>query len=289
MAPFFYKDNMNIKEINGFTLQQTAKDVWAIDEFGIDIMYLIIGSEKALLLDTGIGIGDVGAVVREMTEKPLYVVNSHHHYDHAGGNGHFEKVFAHKNAVPVIQEQNNAEYRKAFFLQQEARTEYNHKASLRAYVEETGEYELEGIEEGEVFDLGDRRLEVIFTPGHTKDCICLLDRENKILFSADTIVSTPTLMLDAFSDTMDIYLKSLKKLQALREHYELIFPGHYIRPIGERYIEDMIQCVQKLLGNPMAGTKDECGMAQGQAYFFQYGLASVVYTPDRICEGTELR
>ena len=45
----FYEDNMNIKKINGFTLQQVSRDVWAIDEFGIDIMYLIIGTERALL------------------------------------------------------------------------------------------------------------------------------------------------------------------------------------------------------------------------------------------------
>ena len=50
----FYEDNMNIKKINGFTLQQVSRDVWAIDEFGIDIMYLIIGTERALLIDTGI-------------------------------------------------------------------------------------------------------------------------------------------------------------------------------------------------------------------------------------------
>lgn len=281
MAPFFYKDNMNIREINGFVIQQTAKDVWAIDEFGIDIMYLILGKEKALLFDTGIGIGDIRAVVREMTEKPVITVNSHHHYDHAGGNGHFDRVFAHKNAVPVIREQNRTEYRKEFFLQQEARPEYNHRASLQAYMEETAEYELEGIEEGEVFDLGGRKLEVLFTPGHTKDCICLLDRDNKLLFSADTIVSTPTLMLDVFSDTMEVYLESLKKLQSLKKHYELIFPGHYIRPIGERYIEDMITCVRKIMENPLAGEKDACGMTQSQVYFFQYGLASVLYTLDR--------
>ena len=47
----FYEDNMNIKKINGFTLQQVSRDVWAIDEFGIDIMYLIIGTERALLID----------------------------------------------------------------------------------------------------------------------------------------------------------------------------------------------------------------------------------------------
>ena len=278
MAPVFYKDNMNLKEINGFTLQQTAKDVWAIDEFGIDIMYLVIGSKKALLFDTGIGIGNIHAVVRELTDKPLFVVNSHHHYDHAGGNGHFETVYAHKNAIPVLQKQYNAAYRKAFFLQQEARAEYNHKASLRAYMEQILPYSLKGLEEGYTFDLGDRKLEVVFTPGHTKDCICLLDRDNRLLFSADTIVSTPTLMLAEYSDTMDTYLQSLLKLQSLKQHYELIFPGHYLRPIGARCLEDMIQCVQHIQNNPLAGQKDACALSKSQVYFYQYGLASVLYT-----------
>lgn len=93
----FYEDNMNIKKINGFTLQQVSRDVWAIDEFGIDIMYLIIGTERALLIDTGIGIGNIRSVVETMTHLPYDVVNTHHHYDHVGGNGRFSMVYAHKS------------------------------------------------------------------------------------------------------------------------------------------------------------------------------------------------
>lgn len=282
MARFFYKDNMNVRKINGFTLQLVAKNVWAIDEFGIDIMYLILGEKKALLFDTGMGIGDIKAVVREITKLPLFVVNSHHHYDHVGGNGRFKKVFTHKIAIPVIEEQNNPEYRRTFLLSQEERTEYNHEASLREYLSENMEFEIEGIEEGHTFDLGDRKLEVLFTPGHTKDSICLLDRKNKILFSADTIVSTPTLMLDSFSDTMGRYLQSLEKLKKHKAEYELIFPGHYIRPIGEKYVEDMIECVKQILKNPQIGVEDACSMAKNQVYFFQRGEASVLYTLDRV-------
>ena len=97
----FYEDNMNIKKINGFTLQQVSRDVWAIDEFGIDIMYLIIGTERALLIDTGIGIGNIRSVVETMTHLPYDVVNTHHHYDHVGGNGRFSMVYAHKKAIPA--------------------------------------------------------------------------------------------------------------------------------------------------------------------------------------------
>ena len=80
-------DNMNIRKINGFTVQLVADGVYAIDEFGIALMYLIIGKTQALLLDTGVGAGNVHAVVKELTDLPCLVVNSHHHYDHAGGNG----------------------------------------------------------------------------------------------------------------------------------------------------------------------------------------------------------
>lgn len=281
MPDAFYQDNMNIKRIGGYTLQQVAKDVWAIDEFGIDIMYLILGSEKGLLLDTGIGAGNIAAVVKEMTDLPIIVVNSHHHYDHAGGNGQFEVVYAHEKAIDTIMKQNNMDMRKDFFASQEARSEYNHEGCLKTFINRISNYELKSFVEGHIFDLGDRKLETIFTPGHTKDSICLLDRVNKLLFSADTIVSTPTLILDTFSDTLRTYQNSLKKLKELRDGYELIFPGHYLRPIGERYIEDMIECVQNILMNPHVGKEDECHMAKSQVYFYQYKLASVLYTIDR--------
>ena len=279
----FYQDNMNLKHINGFTLQQVSKDVWAIDEFGIDIMYLIIGTERALLIDTGIGIGNIRAVVETMTDLPYDVVNTHHHYDHVGGNGHFSLVYAHKKAIPVIEEQNNPETRLEFFLSQEARTEYNHEASLRFDAKNMGAFELEGIEEGFVFHLGNRDLEVLDTPGHTRDGICLLDRTYRLLFSGDTIVSTPTLMFDTFSDTMSTYLESLKKLYQLKNTYELIFPGHYIRPIGSIYIEDQIACIQEIMEKHLLGEKQESNMTKGEVYFYQKGLASVLYTEDRIC------
>ena len=46
-------DNMNIRKINGFTVQLVADGVYAIDEFGIALMYLIIGKTQALLLEIG--------------------------------------------------------------------------------------------------------------------------------------------------------------------------------------------------------------------------------------------
>lgn len=277
-----YADNMNIRRMNGFSLQMVAPDVWAIDEFGIDIMYLVIGSSRALLIDTGIGVGNIRAVVETVTNLPYDVINTHHHYDHAGGNGHFSSVFAQKEAIAVIQEQNTAEMRKAFFVSQKERAEYNDEASLSYDSRPLGEFEMKEAAEGDLFCLGGRTLEVIETPGHTRDGICLLDRENRLLFSGDTIVSTPTLMFDTFSDTMSSYLASLHRLWNRRSAFELIFPGHYLRPIGAIYIEHMIACIEDILSGHIMGEQESSTMTDKTVYRYQKGLASVLYTQDRV-------
>lgn len=282
MKKYWYKDNLNIRKIDGFTLQLVAEDVWAIDEFGIDIMYLILGRERALLFDTGVGLGNVHAVVKEITDLPVYVVNSHHHYDHVGGNCNFSRVYAHKNAISVIRAQNNLSFREQFIMSQAKRQEYNGGASVKASLKQNGQFELEPVEEGRKFCLGERQLEVIFTPGHTKDSICLLDEDNQQLFSADTVVSTPVLMLDSFSDTIESYYHSIIKLSELCGKYDLIFPGHYLRPIGTKYVCEMKECLEVIMSNPGIGQKSECDMTKSKVYLYKHKNASVMYTLDRI-------
>jgi len=268
--------------IDGFIVQQVADSVWAIDEFGIDLMYLIIGTEKAMLLDTGIGLGKVSDVVKKMTDLPLIVVNSHHHYDHAGGNAQFKRVYAHKKAIKTIQEQNSLQMRKSFFESQKNRREYSGCPTYDEDIKRIGTFELVPIEEGYIFDLGDIQLETIFTPGHTEDAICLLDRKNKILFSADTLVSTPTLVFDYYSPTLSVYQKSLQKLWNLKDQFELIFPGHYLKPIGKVYLRDMIQCVEDIQSRKAVGKHREMGANEREGLYYRYGHASIIYNEDRI-------
>lgn len=277
-----YKDNTNIEVIDGFIVQQVSNDVWAIDEFGIDLMYLIIGEERALLLDTGLGLGNIRKVVESLTKLPIIVVNSHHHYDHVGGNNRFEQIYAYKEAIPVILEQNTAEYRKSFFESQAKRREYSGCDTFEEDIIRVGKFELIAIEEGYVFDLGNRKLEVLFTPGHTKDCICLLDRENRLLFSADTLVSTPTLLFDHYSADLGIYQQSLKKLWDYRGEYELIFPGHFLRPIGTIYLENMMTCVEHIMENNQIGVRRDISDTGCLGYYYKYKRASVIYGPNKI-------
>ena len=77
---------------------------WAIDDHGIDVMYLLTGSEHALLIDTGMGIGDLAGLVKTLTDLPVWVVNTHGHVDHVSGNGQFRQVHISTEDLDAIKE-----------------------------------------------------------------------------------------------------------------------------------------------------------------------------------------
>lgn len=124
---------------------------------------------------------------------------------------------------------------------------------------------------------------MIETFGHTRDGICLLDSENRLLFSGDSVVSTPTLIMDRCkSDTMEHYAKALKHLEGREAEFDLIFPGHYVHPIPKTYLKELIVCAEKILENPLYGTPEKNHMTDQIAYRAFYKKASILYTMDRV-------
>ena len=83
-----------------FTVREVAKDVWQINDGGPNI-YLIIGHDSALVVDTGNGAADLAGQIIKMTDKPLIVLNTHGHGDHTGANYQFEKVYVHEADLEV--------------------------------------------------------------------------------------------------------------------------------------------------------------------------------------------
>jgi glyoxylase-like metal-dependent hydrolase (beta-lactamase superfamily II) len=150
------------------------------------ISFLILGRDRGLLWDTGMGIGDIRALAEELTNLPLTVLNSHTHFDHMGSNWRFDRVgvFAHpvalKRAAGGLPREQVAEHMTA--------EQFARPLPPGFFPDQ---YEIRGVpvtpvREGELFDLGGRTLEVLHTPGHSPDSIMLLDRDNSILFTGDT-------------------------------------------------------------------------------------------------------
>jgi len=90
-----------------FDVIALPRDVYAIAEPGHwqhVISYLISGAGKSVLFDTGMGISDISAVVKKLTDTEIMVVNSHVHFDHIGDDWRFPEiyVFADEHAVDVL-------------------------------------------------------------------------------------------------------------------------------------------------------------------------------------------
>jgi glyoxylase-like metal-dependent hydrolase (beta-lactamase superfamily II) len=91
------------------------------------------------------------------------------------------------------------------------------------------------IAEGDVIDVGGRRLEILETPGHAPDSICLIDRENRILFTGDTFYLAPLYTHVDGSDFED-YAKSAARLAGLAGDIDIVVTSHNVPIVDSSYM-----------------------------------------------------
>lgn len=209
------------------------------------ISYLIVGSERALLFDTGLGIGDMSQVVAEVTKLDPIVVNSHTHYDHVGGNHHFDDVYGTDTEYTRSHAGGQghgdvAEFVGEGWIWKETPTGFE----TEDYVSQPFTI-TKTIEDGEVIDLGDRRLDVILTPGHAPDSLCLLDRENRLLFTGDTFYPA-TLYAHLEGSSFPDYRKSAERLAALAGDVDHLLPAHNEPLVAADYLIRMREAFETI-------------------------------------------
>jgi glyoxylase-like metal-dependent hydrolase (beta-lactamase superfamily II) len=171
-----------------FEVYSVAPGVFAIYEphqSQETIGYLITGQQKALLFDTGMGIGDIKKVTSELTKLPIVVLNSHTHHDHVGGNWQFDTIYGMDTNFTRANARGSRDAAQAEVAPSELCGDLPAGFDKQKY--ETKPWKITAYKHGgDRLDLGDRILEVIATPGHTPDSISLLDREHGLLFTGDT-------------------------------------------------------------------------------------------------------
>ncbi len=217
-------------ESDWFDVYQIVPGVRAIHEPGhweSVISYLIEGSTRSVLFDTGLGIATIKAVTDHFTEKPITVVSSHSHYDHAGGNHLYADIWAHVDDFTRENARGLPNEIAREFVPEESFTrepppEFDRSTySIKPWVvtRELGD--------GEIIDLGDRSLEVIYSPGHASDSICLIDRANRLLFTGDTFNEGPIYAQLDESNLRDFH-RSTTRLAALQGDVDWLFPAHSV-------------------------------------------------------------
>lgn len=203
-------------------VSEIAPDTYAINEFGLAAMYLAVGSERALLIDTGCGLTDLPALVRRFTDKPLDVMLTHCHPDHAGGIGWFDRIYLHPDDFPAVRELDADEIRgyNRMLGEQGSFQVYEYDPDAVHPLEPLPE--LIPLTDGFVFDLGGRTLEVIGTPGHTPGSVCLLDAKNRILFSGDAC----NVNLGLSSRSLQSAAAYFDRLLRLQDRFDQNWNGH---------------------------------------------------------------
>lgn len=224
-----------------FEVYLVADGVYAIYEpgqFEEVISYLIVGADRALLFDTGLGIGDIVAVVGALTSLDVIVVNSHSHYDHIGGNHAFDEVLAVDSAFTRSRSAGSKPDAVAGFISPDwvwkelpegfNRSEYRSRAWTIDSI----------VNDGDVIDLGGRRIEVLLTPGHAPDSLCLIDREQRLLFTGDTFYLAPLYTHLEGSD-FERYAETATRLAALADDVDKLLTAHNVPIVDSAYLTEL--------------------------------------------------
>jgi hydroxyacylglutathione hydrolase len=223
-----------------FTHKEIGRGIWVISDHDQDKIYVVEGEERALVVDTGLGYQNVKLYVETITSKPLVVVNSHAHPDHAGGNHVFDQVHIHRDELETLNYYTSEPVMLDTFMRFVKRKMPDHlrdkNKTLPALIT---------IDEGFQFDLGNRILDVIHIPGHSPGSIALYDRQSASLFTGD--MANPHLWMQIkYAGSMEEWLQSINKLRTYRYPVQQLLPGHG-DPLAPSHLDVLHTAAEKLL------------------------------------------
>ncbi len=263
-----------------------AGDVW---------MYLLIGPEKAMLIDTGFGLGNLKGLVDEITGgMPLVVVNTHTGPDHVLGNFHFDTVYCHEYEVENIRNKCCPEAFDYLF------DEDGNNIWLqfdREDLPKYREFELIGVPDGHVINLGgDYDVEFVWTAGHAAGHAMFLDKKGRSLFAGDDICSDvigcgggprPGSAYNQYRN-LTSYRDALKKLVRRLDEFDYIFPGHFMVNLENSLLVDVLDTLNAIISDPAGyDYKEEHEMGNGspktvRMYKFVKGFGTIAYTENGV-------
>lgn len=231
-----------------FEIYRIRPGVFAIYEpkqFEEVISYLILGEKRALLFDTGLGVGRISATVARLTPLPVTVINSHTHFDHVGGNAEFQEIW--NRDLPYTRQNMRGEsnvYSRDALAPERLCGALPTGTSSKSYSIRPWR-STHTLQDGERVNLGGRELKVIFTPGHTPDSLALLDRKNGLLFTGDSFYPGPIYLLVPETD-FAAYARSVQRLATLEAQIKLLLPAHNL-PVAEPfYLKRLADAVQQV-------------------------------------------
>jgi glyoxylase-like metal-dependent hydrolase (beta-lactamase superfamily II) len=231
-----------------FTVEEIDSTTFAISEYGHwekVHSFLLIGSEKAALIDTGLGIDNMKRITDQLTDLPIVVITTHVHADHIGSHGEYDTILVHEAEegwlIHGIKGLSIDQIRKDIGRDITKPTPKSFNPST--YTPYTGK-PTALLSDGDLIDLGDRLLTIFHTPGHSPGHICILDNDRDYLFTGDLLYTgTP---IYAFYPTTDpeALINSLERISYLQ--VEQVFGSHNELGSDPTILLDVQELVQDL-------------------------------------------
>ena len=221
-----------------FTVEKIDGGTFAISEYKHreeTHCYLLCGGDRACLIDTGLGVSNIKKVTDSLTLLPVAVLTTHAHWDHIGGHKYYKNIAVHENerdwlaaAFPLSLEAVKAELTKS-------PCDFPPEFRLEDYRVYRGAPDTV-LRDGDVIDLGGRRVRVIHTPGHSPGHCCFYDETAGYLFSGDLLYLG---CIDAYYQTTEPALLP-GSVKRLREYsIKRILPGHHGLDVPLSIVERM--------------------------------------------------
>lgn len=218
--------------------------------------YLVKGDQEAVLLDTGVGCGNLSQCVRDLTELPIKVLITHGHVDHAMGAGAFENVWISPLDKEVYEEHSQTEMRLGYI---QGTTQFGGALDAVTVTADMLEpvkpfTQFHELHPGDTFDLGGVTIEILEGAGHTPGCVTVLIPELEILLLGDAC-NPFTYLFDDTCSTVAEYREMLIRLKvAVEGRYNRVLLCH--GPDGQG-TNDLIDGVIGVCDDILRGEKDD--------------------------------
>lgn len=230
-----------------FTINEIDKDTYVISEYHHweeTHCYLLNGTKRSLLIDTGLGICNISEVISELTDKPVTAIATHIHWDHIGGHKYYPDFYAHEAELDWL----NGGFPQPLETIKEYvvdRCELPTDFQINEYKFFQGK-PTKILHGGEHIDLGGRMVAVIHTPGHAPGHMCFWEANTGYLFTGD-LVYKDTLTAWFPSTDPKAYLKSLETVSELPA--KRVFPAHHSLDTQPELLTRMRKAFRELKAN----------------------------------------
>lgn len=229
-----------------------TENVYLLNEFDGTNCYLVVGSEKALLIDCGTGFCDIRGAAEKLTDLPIILAATHGHGDHIGGAGQFEEIYIHRADCEMLNKaQMSLLFRKAFLASNAPVKSHGFKMGDV----KPGKYKTKIIpmDDGHIFDLGGKSVRVKHTPGHSRGSVAFIDEQDKIIFSGDNVCDALWMQLPGVT-SIEEWLPSAQWLYDMSADYR-IFWGHRVPQLEREYIAQVITWGKEIMAKSRGNSK----------------------------------